>query len=188
MLMRIKIRKLISNNIEINKYYGFSLSLYWPIRWSYSPFRIWTACSHERWAFLQSLNPPPCPPESCPLQIRPPIKLRACHAGYPQVKIDILWIISQTINKFLLQQAQIHQKHVTSWVYTPQKQHFPKMTAFLHHLILMITGLSWSVLIVFIFLDFSLFKFETRPRLVAFNFDNLRECSSALLFFSVSHP
>ena len=40
------------------------------------------ACSHERWAFLQALNPPPCPPESCPLQIRPPIKLRACHAGY----------------------------------------------------------------------------------------------------------
>jgi hypothetical protein len=30
------------------------------------------------------------------------------------IKIDILWIISQTINKFLLQQAQIHQKHVTS--------------------------------------------------------------------------
>ena len=27
-------------------------------------------------------NPPPCPPKSCPLQIRPPIKLRACHAGY----------------------------------------------------------------------------------------------------------
>ena len=26
--IRIKIRKLISNNIEINKYYGFSLSLY----------------------------------------------------------------------------------------------------------------------------------------------------------------
>jgi hypothetical protein len=40
------------------------------------------ACSHERWAFLQALNPPPCPPKSCPLQIRPPIKLRACHAGY----------------------------------------------------------------------------------------------------------
>jgi hypothetical protein len=34
--------------------------------------------------------------------------------GNPRVKIDILWIISQTINKFLLQQAQIHQKHVTS--------------------------------------------------------------------------
>ena len=40
------------------------------------------ACSHERCAFLQALNPPRCPPESCPLQIRPPIKLRACHAGY----------------------------------------------------------------------------------------------------------
>jgi hypothetical protein len=42
--------------------------------------------------------------------------------GNPQVKIDILWIISQTINKFLLQQAQIYQKHVTSWVYTPQNR------------------------------------------------------------------
>jgi hypothetical protein len=30
----------------------------------------------ERFIFLISL-----PPESCPLQIRPPIKLRACHAG-----------------------------------------------------------------------------------------------------------
>jgi hypothetical protein len=28
-----------------------------------------------------------------------------------------------------------------------------------------------------------LFKFEMRSRLVAFNFDNLRECSSARLFF-----
>jgi hypothetical protein len=42
------------------------------------------------------------------------------------VKIDILWIISQTITKFLLQEAQIHQKHVTSWVYTPQNNTFLK--------------------------------------------------------------
>jgi hypothetical protein len=33
-------------------------------------------CSHERWAFLQAFTPPPCPPKPCPLQIRPPIKLR----------------------------------------------------------------------------------------------------------------